>query len=309
MNNSDLPIRLGTLIGAHTATWVAESQPVEWRPDTWRRYWRKNRLPCSHVLDELAAEYSSQGTIRRKFILDTYQDRPAADLFVAARAWGTGPDNRGPAKTGGILTQPQAGAKIDDMVSVVRQGGAAAGYRAYYARNRLENLDVAFVTKLLYFAGYRSSHRPRPLIYDSRVAAAAARFTSAPLLPLIADGVTTSSYQRYCEWAEDIARQHQTEPAVIEWALFALGAEIRTKLVCSAPLSDHLPELDPLVQLARHQRGRAMAGQWESFAERVGTFSSEPSRERWPGLAGQVLEESRATCCGRTCRSLGPQLL
>lgn len=230
MNNGGLPIRLGILIATHTPAWVEESQPVQWRPDAWRRYWHENGLPCSHVLDELEAEYSSQGTIRRKFILDTYQDRPATELFIATMAWGSGPDNRGPARAGGILTQPQASAKIDDTVSTVRQGGAAAGYSAYYARNRLENLDVAFVTKLLYFAGYRSPHRPRPLIYDSLVAAAATRFPSAPLLPTILDGVTTPSYQRCCAWAEDIAKEHQTEPVVIEWSLFTLGAGIRDEL-------------------------------------------------------------------------------
>jgi len=229
-NNSDLPIRLGILIATHTATWVEESQPVQWRPDAWSRHWHENGLPCSHVLDELEAEYSSQGTIRRKFIFDTYQDRPATELFIATMAWGSGPDNRGPAKAGGILAQPQASAKIEDTVSVVRRGGAAAGYRAYYARNKIENLDVAFVTKLLYFAGYRSPHRPRPLIYDSLVAAAAARFPSAPLFPLISDSVTTSSYQRYCAWAEGIAEKYQTEPAVIEWSFFTLGAGIREEL-------------------------------------------------------------------------------
>jgi hypothetical protein len=129
-----------------------------------------------------------------------------------------------------ILIRPQASARLEDTVSAVRQGGAAAGYKAYYARNRIENLDVAFVTKLLYFAGYRSPHRPRPLIYDSLVAAAAARFPSAPLFPLITDGVTTSSYQRYCAWAEDIAGEYQTEPAAIEWSLFTLGADIRDEL-------------------------------------------------------------------------------
>jgi hypothetical protein len=62
------------------------------------------------------------------------------------------------------------------------------------------------------------------------VAAAAARFPGAPLLPRIADGVTTASYRRYCAWAEDIAEEYQTEPAVIEWSLFALGADIRDEL-------------------------------------------------------------------------------
>jgi hypothetical protein len=230
MNNSGLPVRLGILIATHTATWVEESQPAQWRPDAWKRYWHENGLPGSHVLDELEAEYNSHRAIRRKFIFDTYQDRPATELFIATMAWGTGPSNNGPARAGGILTQHQASDKIEDTVAVVRQEGAAAGYRAYYARNRLENLDVAFVTKLLYFAGYRSPHRPRPIIYDSLAAAAAIRFPSAPLLPLIAEGVTTSSYQRYCAWAEDIAEEQQTEPAVIEWSLFTLGAGIRDEL-------------------------------------------------------------------------------
>lgn len=230
MNNGDLPIRLGILIATHDITWVEESQPAQWRPDAWKRYWHESKLPYGHVLDELEAEYSSQGTIRRKFIVDTYRDRPATELFIATMAWGSGPDNRGPARAGGILTQPQASAKIEDTVSVVRQDGAAAGYKAYYARNKLENLDVAFVTKLLYFAAYRFPHRPRPLIYDSLVAAAAARFPSAPIFPLIPDGVTTRSYQRYCTWAEDLAADHQTEPAVIEWSLFNLGASIREEL-------------------------------------------------------------------------------
>jgi Putative 8-oxoguanine DNA glycosylase OGG-like protein len=230
MNNSDIPIHLGILISTHTVTWVEESQPVQWRPDAWSRYWRENALPCNHVLEELEAEYSSHGTIRRKFIFDTYQDRPAIELFIATMTWGSGPDNRGPAKAGGILTRPQASAKIEDTVTVVRRDGAAAGYRAYYARNKIENLDVAFVTKLLHFAAYRYPYRPRPLIYDRLVATAVARLPSAPLFPLITDSVTTSSYQRYCAWAEDIAEKYQTEPSVIEWSLFALGADIRDEL-------------------------------------------------------------------------------
>jgi hypothetical protein len=230
MNNSDLPIRLGFLIGTRTATWVEESQRVRWRPDAWKRHWRENGLPCSHVLDELEAEYNSHGTIQRKFILDTYQSRPATELFIATMAWGTGTDNRGPAKAGGILTQPQASAKIEDTVAIVCQQGAAAAFRAHFARNNLENLGVAFVTKLLYFAGYRSPHRPRPLIYDRLVADAVARIPSAPLLPSSPESLMTPRYQLYCAWAEDIAEEYQTQPAVIEWSLLTLGRLLRKEL-------------------------------------------------------------------------------
>ena len=41
-------------------------------------------LPCPHVLDELEAEIRSNDTIRRSFILTTYWDRPATELFIAA---------------------------------------------------------------------------------------------------------------------------------------------------------------------------------------------------------------------------------
>lgn len=58
MNNSDLPARIGTLIATHTATWVTQSQPVQWRPDAWRRHWHKSKLPCSHVLGPLLGSES-----------------------------------------------------------------------------------------------------------------------------------------------------------------------------------------------------------------------------------------------------------
>lgn len=230
MNNNDLTDQFGTLITDHTAAWVTQSQPVQWRPDAWRRHWEEKKIPGAHVLDELAAEYHSQGTIRRDFIFSTYEDRPVTELFIATMVWGSGLDNRGPARTRRILTQPEAASKIADTVRVVRHSGADAGYRAYYGRNRLKNLDVAFITKLLYFAGYHSSRRPRPLIYDSRVATAIVRLPNAPLFPFIADRVTAPAYQRYCTWAENLAEKHHTEPAVIEWSLFELGRQIRNEL-------------------------------------------------------------------------------
>lgn len=304
MNNSDLPIRLGILIATHTATWVEESQPVQWRPDPWRRHWRLNGLPFSHVLDELEAEYSSHGTIRRKFILDAYQDRPATELFVATMAWvattvpiGTtktapcgptwrhrdgsmwprfkrhreerarsvaGPSQADiPSPTVGVVplqsvmvgpaqavltsmgnrpeqqrpgqgrgdTHPAAGQREDRGHRQCRPPGRRSRrlqglLRPKQAREPGRRLRH----KLLYFAGYRSLHRPRPLIYDRLVAAAAARFPSAPLLPVIAEGVTTPSYQRYCAWAEDLAGEYRTGPAFIEWSLFALGSGIREEL-------------------------------------------------------------------------------
>jgi hypothetical protein len=50
------------------------------------------------------------------------------------------------------------------------------------------------------------------------------------LLPDIEDKVTTVAYEHYCQWAQDTAAEHGTEPAVVERALFTLGDEIRSTL-------------------------------------------------------------------------------
>jgi hypothetical protein len=129
-----------------------------------------------------------------------------------------------------ILTQPNAAKAVETVISTVRQDGAAAGYSTYFPGHRLQQLDIAFITKVLYFAGYQGQQRPRPLIYDRRVASALIRLPEAPLLPSTWEGVSTDAYYRYCTWSEETAANHETEPAVLEWALFQLGGQIRDEL-------------------------------------------------------------------------------
>ncbi len=88
---------------------------------------------------------------------------------------------------------------------------------------RLEapQLNIAFITKLLYFAGYKFPDTPKrqhplPFIYDNHLASAITRLPEAPLLPAISDRVSTKAYQRYCEWAEQTAQNHGTEPVALE---------------------------------------------------------------------------------------------
>lgn len=230
-SNSELPGRLSDLIEWKSIEWVMQEQPVGWQPDAWKAYWQNHLLPCPHVLDELESEIREHGKIRRKFIFDTYRDRTPTELFIAVMAWGLGDDNRGAARAGRVLSQGKAETVIKAVVDETRQGGARAGYSTYYTRgNKLRHLDVAFITKLIHFAGYESERQPRPLIYDKLIATAITRLPTAQLLPDIEDKVTTVAYEQYCRWAYDTAREHGTEPAVVEWALFALGAEIRNAL-------------------------------------------------------------------------------
>jgi hypothetical protein len=232
--NRDLSAELASLITSHSAGWVMEQQPIDWRPATWKNHWIAHNLPHPQVLDELQEEYTAHGRIRRSFIL-TYQDRSPIELFIAAMAWGLGPDNRGPAKVGKILDRSDAAEAIEAVVNTVRHEGAAAGYSKYYSGHKLPQLDVAFITKVLYFAGYKfpgypKKRHPWPLIYDNLAATAAIRLPEAPLLPSIRERVSANAYERYCRWAEKTAADHGTEPAVLEWALFRLGGRIRDEL-------------------------------------------------------------------------------
>ena len=195
--NRDLPDRLAALIESKSIDWVMEGQPVRWQPDKWTAHWQEHSLPCLSVLTELESEFRQHQTIRRKFLFQTYQDRAARELLTAVMAWGLGLSNFGPSRAGRILSQDHADKAIEAVVSATRQGGAAAGYGAYYTKgNTLKGLDVSFITKLIHFAGYESQHRPRPLIYDKLVATAITRLPTAPLLPDIEDQVTTVAYER-----------------------------------------------------------------------------------------------------------------
>jgi hypothetical protein len=228
-SNGDLSAVFASLIARHSVGWVMEQQPVGWRPPTWQNYWQTHKLPHPHVVDELQKEYATHQTIRRSFVF-TYQYRSPVELFIAAMAWGSGTGGRGLFRVRTILAQANAAEVIEAIVNAVRQDGTAAGYSKYYTVGRLPQLDVAFIAKVLYFAGYQEPREPRPLIYDSRVASAVIRLPDSPLLPSIQEGVSASAYQRYCCWAERTAADYGTEPVVLEWALFHLGGQIKSGL-------------------------------------------------------------------------------
>jgi hypothetical protein len=235
--NRDLSARFASMITSTGIERVTEHQPVRWHYAAWQNHWQQHPLPQPHVLDELQGEYTAHDTIRRSFVF-TYRDRDPVEFFIAVMAWGLGPHPRGPAKVGNIVNVPEAAGIIKAVVDSVRQGGAAAGYSTYFSGPTLPQLNIAFITKLLYFAGYQETHRPRPLIYDNLVATAVIRLPDAPLLPSVSEQrikVSSKAYQRYCCWAEQTAAACRTDPAVVEWALFSLGQEIRDQLRATKP--------------------------------------------------------------------------
>jgi hypothetical protein len=67
---------------------------------------------------------------------------------------------------------------------------------------------------------------PRPLIYDRNVATALARMPTAPYVPTPGE-TRTDQYVRYCQWAEDYAEKRESEPIVVEYALWSVGGNLR----------------------------------------------------------------------------------
>jgi hypothetical protein len=163
----------------------------------------------------------------------------------------------GPARARAILTQPDTAEILQAVVSTVRQAGAGEGYQKYFSRS-LKQLNIAFLTKLLYFAayqfpGYPTKQHPRPLIYDRRVAATITRLPGAPLLPTIGERVSHQAYGQYCSWAEQTAIAHHIQTVVVEHApLRTSPRAFRLWRARSQPRPAHRG----LAALRRHQRSR-----------------------------------------------------
>lgn len=223
--NEDVARLYRETMAATTADWIVSEQPVPWRPDIWHREWRKDPgLPHSEVIDQLDREFTRHRTIRhrtirRRFVFDLADcDVP---LLIAAIAWGRGKDGRGPWHARQALTgREDPAAVIAEARAVMFTDGIHAAYRAMFSGNsgRLPECSTAYVTKILHFMAYMSEVRPRPLIYDNRVASALARIPEAPALPEPAR-LSTGQYVEYCAWAENIS----SDPIVAEYALFTAG--------------------------------------------------------------------------------------
>jgi hypothetical protein len=171
---------------------------------------------------DLKAHSEQAGGIARSFIHTRAHGDPV-ELFLMAMAWGYRPKDYGPARTLAVLDQDGADLKIAAIVEATRTDGAAAGWHALLNTHKITGLNMSFGTKLLYFAGYTTDHRPRPLILDQRVRASLNRPDVAPgTVPPKPRRVQQDDYVRYLELAEAWAAETDwnQEPDVVEFALF-----------------------------------------------------------------------------------------
>jgi hypothetical protein len=207
------------------------------RKETWQsQKWAKAFAARRDLFDEASAHFNAVGGISRSYVHEfaAEHDDPVA-LFLLTMAWGFAQVNYGPSRTLAILAQERAEDKITHIVNKVRSDGAGAGWDALLGSHRIKHLNVAFGTKLLYFAGYHhSGPYAQPLILDDRVRWSLydlKRGTVPP--PGSTSQVKKDHYLRYLDlaqrWADDPTWQQ--EPDVVEFGLFDLNGKYRTAVV------------------------------------------------------------------------------
>lgn len=187
------------------------SRRVKFNPEAWRTAFTDHE----DTLTQLAHHAHAEGGITRAYLHDRVGIDPV-ELFLISMVWGYGKVGYGPRRITDILNQVSAADKLRAIVETTRNDDAAAGWNALLNTHRIGGLDMSFGTKLLYFAGYTTSHRPRPLILDNVV-----RIALQDAAP--ASGrVHRDDYLRYMQLAEDWAADHEwnVEPDIIEYALF-----------------------------------------------------------------------------------------
>ncbi|PRC43214.1 hypothetical protein C6A85_000000106485, partial [Mycobacterium sp. ITM-2017-0098] len=207
----------------HSRMADVEDQRVKWMPERWTATFDGHET--AHA--RLKTHSQEAGGIARSFIHAQSNGDPV-DLFLMAMAWGYRPKDYGPDRTKGVLAQDDAAGEIAAIVDATRNYGAAAGWRALLRTHKIKGLNMSFGTKLLYFAGYSTDHRPRPLILDERVRAALG--VAAPGTVPTRGWVPEADYLRYLDLAEEWAADPlwQQSPDTVEYALFRAGGSNRS---------------------------------------------------------------------------------
>lgn len=213
---------------------------VLWSPQSWVELGASYGWMRSALADlEAETREDRQLKIRRGFLMELARTTgpdfsldDARRLLVATLVWGWGRSGIGPSRAASVIEAAASRPGGQDLraVAAAATESAESAYRDRLfdstGRTRLRGLGVAFGTKLLYFASFAAQPKPRPLIYDARVASALRgvreyriwlRDAGIDHLPRDPSRLGTREYVQYLRFAHEV---NPKAPDAVELALF-----------------------------------------------------------------------------------------